>query len=465
MLPVIALVGRPNVGKSTLFNCLTRSRDAIVADLPGLTRDRQYGEGVVDDYAFVAIDTGGIGEQEAEIDEFMAQQACLAIEEADIVFFLVDARAGLTSGDQQVAQQLRRDNKKVVLVVNKTDGLEPHGACADFYTLGLPIVVPIAASHRRGVTQLIRTAFDDIPLPEPEVETAQIKESIKLAIVGRPNVGKSTLVNRILGEERTVVFDMPGTTRDSIFIPLEKDNKNYTLIDTAGVRKRGRVSAGVEQYSVIKALKAIEMAQVVIILIDAQEGLTEQDLHLLGFCMDAGRAIVLAVNKWDGLSIEEREINRDKLNRRLHFIDYAEVFFISGLHGSGVGDLLPAVERAYQSSMKQLTTPEVNAVLGQALKSHPPPLVRGRRVKLRYAHIGGHNPPLIVIHGNQTKSVPDSYKRYLMNTFRRHFEMVGTPIRLVFKSSDNPFKGLRNKLTPRQERKRGRIIKRRKKGG
>lgn len=461
MLPVIAIVGRPNVGKSTLFNQLTKSRNAIVADLPGLTRDRQYGEGKVGEHPYIVIDTGGIGEEGRDIDGRMTEQARLAIAESDIIIFLVDIRAGVTAADQKITQELRQSKKTVFLVANKADGIDIAVMQAELFQLGLGEPIPIAATHGRGVKGLMEIIQADFP---QDIETQEVEsEGIKFAIVGRPNVGKSTLVNRILGEERVVVYDEPGTTRDSIHINFTRRDTPYTIIDTAGVRRRARVKQGVEKFSVVKTLTAVEESDVVILVIDGREAITEQDLHILGFVIEAGKALIIAVNKWDGLSPDERELNRKELDRRLSFVNYAEQFFISALHGSRVGDLFPAIERAYRSASQSLSTAEVNDVLQEAVKKHTPPLVRGRRVKCRYAHAGGRCPPLIVIHGNQLESLPQSYLRYLMNCFREKFKLVGTPIRIELKTSDNPFKGRKNPLTPRQKRRRQRLMRHAKK--
>lgn len=457
MIPVIALVGRPNVGKSTLFNRLTRTRDAIVADVPGLTRDRQYGEGHHHEKAFIVIDTGGIGEEDRHIDTLMTQQSRQAIEEADIVLFMVDGRLGLTAADEAIAAQLRQIDKTIHLVVNKTDGVDPDIAAGDFYALGLSEPYKIAASHGRGVTQMIDDVLDD-NLYDDEDQIDDSFKGIKLAIVGRPNVGKSTLVNRMLGEERVVVYDMPGTTRDSIFIPMTRRDQEYMLIDTAGVRRRSRIDIAIEKFSVIKTLKAIEESNVVIMLIDGSETVSEQDMHLLSFILDAGKSLVLAVNKWDGLDIDQREQIKRDLDRRLQFVDFAKTHFISALHGSGVGDLFSSVEKAYASANIEMSTSQLNSILEHAVEAHQPPLVNGRRIKLRYAHAGGHNPPIVVIHGNQTERLPKPYQRYLENTFRDAFKLVGTPIRIQLKSGDNPFKDRKNKLSPTQTKKRNRMI-------
>ena len=437
MLPVVALVGRPNVGKSTLFNCLTNSRDALVADQPGLTRDRNYGFGKVGPSPYIVVDTGGLSGDEMGIESEMASQSLAAIEEADIIFFLVDARSGQIPGDTNIAKQLRATGKPVYLVVNKTDGLEPDIAMGDFYSLGFQDHFAIAASHRRGV----RSMMDKI-LPEAEEEEQEkVDEGISVAIVGRPNVGKSTLVNRIMGEERVVVFDMPGTTRDSIRVPFERFGQKYTLIDTAGIRRKGKVSEMVEKFSIIKTLQAIEESQVTILVIDAHAGVTDQDASLLGNVIDSGRAIVIAINKWDGISSEARDQIKSDLDRKLAFINYAKLHFISALHGTGVGNLYKSIDNAYRSALSELATPRLTRLLEMAIEAHQPPMVRGRRVKLRYAHQGGKNPPIIVIHGNQTESVTAAYKRYLANFFRKALKIEGTPIRLEFRSGRNPYEG------------------------
>ena len=503
--PVVALVGRPNVGKSTLFNRLTRTRDALVADFPGLTRDRKYGQAHLAGHDFIVIDTGGIDGTEEGVEEKMAEQSLLAIEEADIVLFLVDARAGLTSADIGIANYLRqRQNKTTVVVANKVDGIDADSHCAEFYQLGLGEIAQIAASQGRGIVSLMeqvltplaeKMAEDAEKTEESAVETTDVssettefdewdedfdfsneedtalldeelaqeqtpdKQNIKIAIVGRPNVGKSTLTNRILGEDRVVVYDMPGTTRDSIYIPMERDGQNYTLIDTAGVRKRGKVHLAVEKFSVIKTLQAIQDANVVLLVIDARENISDQDLSLLGFILNAGRSLVIVVNKWDGLDTDVKDRVKSELDRRLDFIDFARVHFISALHGSGVGNLFDSVKEAYECATQKMTTSLLTRILQIAVDEHQPPMISGRRVKLKYAHPGGYNPPIIVIHGNQVDKLPDSYKRYLSNHFRRSLKIIGSPIRLQFQEGNNPFAGKRNKLTPNQLRKRKRLMK------
>ena len=460
MLPVIALVGRPNVGKSTLFNRITRTRDALVADFPGLTRDRQYGDGRLGERPYIAIDTGGLTGENGDLEGMMARQAWQAVTEADLVFFMVDARDGLTALDETVAVALRRTGKPCILVVNKTDGIDETTALADFYTLGLGDPVPIAASHGRGVGALMELAMTRLPPAAAQAGTAEAGDgSIRVAVVGRPNAGKSTLINRMLGEERVLVFDMPGTTRDSIFIPLRRDDVDYTLIDTAGVRRRARVQETVEKFSVIKTLQAIDAAHVVILVLDAQRQISEQDASLAGYITEKGRALIVAVNKWDGLDSHARDTIREQLNRRLPFLDFATRTFISAKHGTGVGELFPQIRQAHESATRELSTPELTRILERAVQEHQPPLVRGRRIKLRYAHQGGRNPPVIVIHGNQTAAVPATYRRYLVNTFRTAMQLTGTPIRIEFKTGANPYQGRRNTLTPRQIKRKVRLKK------
>ena len=461
MLPVIALVGRPNVGKSTLFNRLTRSRDALVADFAGLTRDRKYGEAQYENYRFIVIDTGGLSGLEQGIDEAMAQQSLAAIAECDEVLLLVDAKAGLLAADEAIVGQIRRFGKPFRLVANKIDGVD-ETAAGEFYNLGVDRIFPITATHGRGIKQLLDDLLQRYPA-QGELEQQYRYKGTRIAVVGRPNVGKSTLVNRMLGEERVVVFDHPGTTRDSIYIEYERENKqgektDYTLIDTAGVRRRKNIDEAVEKFSILKTLQAISDAHVTVLLVDAREGLVDQDLHLLSHVVDAGRAVVIAINKWDGLSQERKTAIKNDLERRLAFNDFAEVRFISALHGTGVGELYRSVDVAYAAATRKLATNELTRVLEKAVFDHPPPLVGGRRIKLRYAHAGGQNPPIIVIHGNQTKAVPKHYTRYLEKTYRRAFKLFGTPVRIEYRTSDNPYAGRKNKLTPRQASKRRRLM-------
>ncbi|WP_020562496.1 ribosome biogenesis GTPase Der [Methylosarcina fibrata] len=461
MLPVIALVGRPNVGKSTLFNYLTKSREALVADYPGLTRDRQYGRIKHGKRACLVVDTGGIADDAEGIDSIAGKQVRIALEEADVVFFLVDARAGLSASDKIIADNLRKLNKPVILVVNKTDGIDSNVAAADFYSLALGEPVLISATHGRGVPQLL--ASIDRLLPNEEEIVEETAKGIGIAVVGRPNVGKSTLVNRLLGEERVVVYDQPGTTRDSIYIPFERQGKLFTLIDTAGMRRRSKISESIEKFSVVKSLQAIEKSNVVIYLIDASEGVTDQDAHLLGLVLEAGRALIIGLNKWDGLSPEQKETVRRQLDLKLSFLDFAEKHPISALHGSGVGKLFDVIHALYASAMLDMSTPMLTRILKEATEAHQPPMVDNRRIKLKYAHQGGRNPPTVVIHGVQTDALPNSYKRYLMNYFRAQLDLKGTPVRLEFKSPENPFHGRKNPLTERQQQKRQRLIRHSKK--
>lgn len=456
MLPVIALVGRPNVGKSTLFNYLTRSREALVADYPGLTRDRQYGRIKRGERDCLVVDTGGITDDQDGIDVFAKKQVEIALQEADLIFFLVDARDGINAADQAIADMLRKMGKPVILVVNKIDGIDSDTVTADFYSLGLGEPFAIAAAHGRNIHALLGRIDELIPASDDEFEESD--PGIAIAIVGRPNVGKSTLVNRLLGEERVVVFDEAGTTRDSIYIPFERDGKKFTLIDTAGMRRRARVSLVVEKFSIIKSLQAIEKANVVIYLIDAKEGVTDQDAHILGLVLEAGRALIIGLNKWDGLSAEHRDFVKKQIDMKLSFLDFAEKHPISALHGSGVGKLFDVVHSLYDAAMVDMSTPELTRILNDAVSAHQPPLVSGRRIKLKYAHQGGRNPPVVVIHGVQTDSLPGAYKRYLMNYYREKLGLKGTPVRLVFKSPENPFHGQRNKLNDRQMKKRKRLI-------
>lgn len=459
MQPVIALVGRPNVGKSTLFNRLTRSRDALVADQPGLTRDRQYGIGRHGERRFIVVDTGGLSGEEAGIDAVMAEQSRQAIREADITLFMVDARGGLTAGDELIARFLRTEGRQAVLVVNKVDREDADLLSAEFHALGLGSPQPISASHGRGVEDLLEQVLARFPEDEADNLQAEAGEGIRVAVVGRPNVGKSTLVNRLLGEERVVTFDQPGTTRDAIAIPFERDGDPYVLIDTAGVRRRGRVVEAIEKFSVVKTLQAIDQSNVVIAVLDAREGVTDQDASLLGLILESGRALVVAINKWDNLSGEQRDRVRSEAERKLGFLEFVDQHFISALHGTGIGTMFRSVKRAYRSAMLEMKTPELTRILEQAVTQHQPPMVHGRRIKLRYAHQGGRNPPRIVIHGNQTAQVPEAYRRYLINTFRAALRITGTPLAVEFKSGENPFKGRKNALTPRQVKRRKRLLR------
>jgi GTP-binding protein len=460
MLPVVAIVGRPNVGKSTLFNALTRTRDALVADLPGVTRDRQYGISDVGDRPCVLIDTGGLVAQAEGIDYLTARQVHLAIEESQLVLFVVSARDGLTLEDQEIARLLREHNRPVLLIGNKIDGTNPDIALAEFAALGMGETLPVAASHRQGMLNLMESAA--AMLPEAEADEAAPEEDrdrLRLAIVGRPNVGKSTLVNRMLGEERVMAFDQPGTTRDSISTFMEQDGIKYELIDTAGVRRRARVSDMVEKFSVIKALQAIERAHVVVLMVDASEGLTDQDTTLLGHILQQGRALVIALNKWDGMQEYDRKQVLSEIDRRLQFVPWARRIRLSALHGSGLKELLTAIKEAWRSATIEMPTPELTRVLLKAFEAHQPPMSQGRASRLRFAHSGGNCPPRIIIHGNRTDAIPASYKRYLENVFIRHFKLRGTPLQIDFRSGENPFKDNKNKLTSRQVAKRRRLKK------
>ena len=460
MIPVIALIGRPNVGKSTLFNVLTHTRDAIVANEPGLTRDRQYGIGKRGRKKFIVVDTGGLSGEKQNLDDLMARQTMLAIEEADQVLFMVDAQDGITSGDEMIADQVRKSGKSISLIINKVDGIDPIQAQADFYTLGFPQIYLISSAHRKGINPMLEAVMHEYPEDQPDSEKS---EGPTVAVIGRPNVGKSTLINRLAGEERVVAYDQPGTTRDTISVPFERRGKHYTLIDTAGVRKRGKVHEVIEKFSVIKALEAIENSQVVVLVIDARDGLTDQDLTLLGFAISSGRALVIAVNKWDGLEPEQRDYNKKTLLRRLSFASFAAQHYISALHGTGVGEMMASIDQAYASAFKDFNTRHLTDLLEEAVFKHNPPLHNGRRIKLRYAHQGGRNPPIIVIHGNKTEHLPSTYERYLMSFFITKLKLKGTPVRIELKSGSNPFAGKKKNLSDRQKKNKKRVIKHAKK--
>jgi len=460
-LPVIALVGRPNVGKSTLFNRLTKTRDALVADFPGLTRDRQFGKGMLGGESYLVVDTGGLSFKSDGVESLMVGQTQKAIEDSDLILFMVDGKQGICSDDEAIVKQLRRHSKPVILVVNKIDGRDPDLVCSEFFQLGIGEPFAISASQGRSVRNLIDHVLKKLGFHELETnqEEEQDPDVIRIAVVGRPNVGKSTLVNRMIGEDRVVTFDQPGTTRDSIEVPFEIEDQKYVLIDTAGMRRRSRVKETVEKFSAIKAIQAIENADVVILVMDAREDIVEQDISLLAYVLDAGRSVLIAINKWDGLTHEQRDTVKVTMDRRLEFIDYAEKRFISALHGTGVGHLLELVNAAYRSATIDIKTAELTNMLEAAIQAHSPPLNRGRRIKLRYAHQGGRKPPIIIIHGNQTNKIPQSYSRYLTNHFRKKLKLVGTPIRIEFKSSENPYKDKHNSLTRRQIKQRQRLMK------
>lgn len=439
MTCTLAIIGRPNVGKSTLFNCLTQSRDAIVANIPGVTRDRHYGAGKLGNKDYIVVDTGGIIDEADLLTQQVAKQAWQAIDEADQVLFVVDAKAGLTAADQSIVAKLRTYNKPMICVVNKVDGLESDLACSEFHQLGFGAVYPVAASHRRGVIQLMEDILAALPEKDQGDAAKQSDSDIKIAIIGRPNVGKSTLVNRILGEVRVLASDLPGTTRDSLYLPLERHGERYTLIDTAGVRRKGRVHDVIEKFSILKTLKAVEAADVVLLVMDARENISDQDLHLLGFILETGRSAIITVNKWDGLEESARQHVKDALDRRLQFANFIPIKFISALHGSGVGNLFPLIRDIFAAANQKLPTPKLTRILQEAITQHQPPMVSGRRIKLRYAHAGGHKPPTIIIHGNQVNAVPLSYRTYLAHVFRKVLGLQGTPLKIEFKSGENPY--------------------------
>jgi len=438
MLPVIVIVGRPNVGKSTLFNRLTRSQDAIVADMAGLTRDRHYGRGRVGGKPYLVVDTGGFEPVASEgILHEMARQTRQALDEADVVLFVVDARAGIVGPDQSIASELRRSGRRVFLVVNKAEGMDPSIACAEFHALAIGEPVSVSAAHGDNVTALMEHVLAG--LPDEEAESQPEERHPKIAVVGRPNVGKSTLVNALVGEERMIVFDQPGTTRDSIYIDFERSSRRYTLIDTAGLRRRGRVTEGTEKFSMLKTMRAIEDANVAILLLDASEEIAEQDAHIAGYVLEAGRAVVIAVNKWEKLTEEERGLIKRTLVRKLNFLAFARLHLISALTGHGVPSLLKSVDEAYAAAMARLPTPRLSRALVQAVAQQPPPRAGAIRPKLRYAHQGGVNPPRIIVHGNALDHVPEAYRRYLERFFREAFQLQGTPLQIEFRSGANPY--------------------------
>ncbi|MGH8169707.1 MAG: ribosome biogenesis GTPase Der [Steroidobacteraceae bacterium] len=437
MLPVVALVGRPNVGKSTLFNVLTSTRDAIVADVPGLTRDRQYGFGRVGPMPFVVVDTGGLIENPKGIAAQMRSQTERAVAEADRLILIVDGRAGLTPQDDFVAREIRKSGKPTTLAVNKAEGLDLDLVAADFHALGLGEPLGISAAHGQGCEELMAQALAGLAPPADGADPAA--EGIRIAIIGRPNVGKSTLVNRLLGDERVIASEQPGTTRDSILVPFERDGRKFQLIDTAGMRRRARVEDAIERASVAKTLQAIDEAHVVILVVDAHDTVTEQDASVLGVALHRGRALILAINKWDGIPAEQREEIHRQLALRIDFVAFAPLHFISARHGTGVGELMQSAVRAYEAAMREMPTKALTRTLEHALTVHQPPLVHGRRIKLRYAHQGGRNPPRIVIHGNQTTSVPDAYTRYLANIFRKTYDLFATPVVIEYRTDQNPY--------------------------
>ncbi len=457
MHPVIAIVGRPNVGKSTLFNCLTRSRAALVADEPGITRDRQFALARLADRPVVLADTGGLGDARDELSTLVSTQALQAVDESDLALLIVDGREGLTPEDERIGEELRRRGKRTVVVVNKTEGTDPLLAAAEFHELGLGEPVPISASHRRGLDTLEEAVAGR--LPEPSASEAGEDDGVRVAIVGRPNAGKSTLVNRLVGETRVIAHDAPGTTRDSIRVPFRRGERDYTLIDTAGIRRRARVHEPVEKFSVLKSLQAIASCDVVILVVDAEHGVTDQDASLLGQVLEAGKALAIAINKWDLVETSDRARVRMALERKLGFVDFARRHFICALDGRGLGALFRSVDRAWASAGARLPTSELNRVLQRCQTHQPPPLVRGRRIKLRFAHQGGTSPPLIIVHGNQTDALPEHYRRYLARAYRSSFELEGTPVVMQFRTGENPYRGRVNRLTPRQRRRRKRLLR------
>lgn len=456
-MAVVTIVGRPNVGKSTLFNRLTKTNQALVVDMPGVTRDRQYGRCTHEGRAFIVVDTGGMQETTDALKHEVSEQAKRAVEESDCLLFVCDGREGLTTDDEKIAAWVRTTGKPILLLVNKTDGIDAPSAILDFHALGLGEPMAVAASHGRGIQPLLNAISHTCPDEGRVGEEVSEENNIAVALIGKPNVGKSTLTNRLLGEERMLVSDLPGTTRDSVSHRLEMGDQVYRLIDTAGIRRRSRVTEKLEKFSVIKSIQAIDDCDVVLFLIDAHENITDLDLKLLGHVVDAGKALVIALNKWDHLSNDQKVKVHEAVDRQLHFVDFAVLHQISALHGSGVRDLFKSIRQAYDAATKDLSTNRLTKALQSMVEQHPPPLVNRHRIKLRYAHMGGKQPPLIIIHGNQTQSVPNSYQRYLINGFRSRFALQGTSIRLEFKYSDNPFAGKKNTLTPRQVKRRQRI--------
>jgi len=460
MKSVIAIVGRPNVGKSTLFNFLTRSRNALVADRPGVTRDRQYGFGSYQGHEFILVDTGGLGRNDKDsknISNLISDQSLRAIEEADVLIWLVDGREGLTAEDEHLAKILRPMCDNIFLSANKTEGLNTDIVLSDFHRFGFNEPSAISAKRGDGINHLMDEVIKQLPVDSDKEGLSE--HGLRITVLGRPNVGKSTLTNRILGEERMLIFDQPGTTRDSIAIPFERDGKPYTLIDTAGIRRRSKINDAIEKFSVVKSLQAIDSTQIVVLVLDAHEAVTEQDATLLGLIVDSGKALIIAVNKWDGLEISQRTRIKAQLDRKLGFIDYACVHFISALHGSGVGKLFVSINKISKSISIDPSASKVTAILQEATQAHSPPLVHGRRIKLRYAHIGGHDPIRIIVHGNQTNRVPESYRRYLANQMRKQLKLVGAPVLIEFKQGENPYKNKKNILTNRQIEKRRRLMR------
>ena len=461
MLPLVALVGRPNVGKSTLFNALTRSRDALVHDAPGVTRDRNYGVCRLDpERPFVLVDTGGIAGQEEGLAGATAKQSRAAAEEADLVLFVVDGREGASALDDAILAWLRKRDRPVLLVVNKTDGIDMQAALNEFARYGFRDRIGVSSSHRTGLDALLADVLARLPEQGETQVLDDDPKRMRVAFIGRPNVGKSTLVNRLLGEERMIASEVPGTTRDSIAADLERDGRKYRLVDTAGIRRKSKVEEAVEKFSIVKTLQAIEECQVAVVMLDAGEGVTEQDASVLGAVLDAGRALVVAVNKWDGQSEYQRGQVEALLSRKLAFVEWAEHVRISAKHGSGLRELFRGIHRAHASATKVFSTSEVTRAVEAAYNANPPPVVRGHVPKLRFAHPGGENPPTFVVHGTRLKSLSATYQRYLENFFRKRFKLVGTPIRFLFREGENPYKDKKNVLTDRQVAKKQRLIRR-----
>ncbi|NBX84906.1 MAG: ribosome biogenesis GTPase Der [Gammaproteobacteria bacterium] len=462
MLPVIAIVGRPNVGKSTLFNCITRTKAALVADFPGVTRDRQYGKALYQHKPFMVVDTCGLGESDEDIDVLASQQAQLALTEADVIFFVVDGRAGLTPVDIDIANELRKLTKPLYLLVNKSESQQQSIVSSEFQALGFKNVHCVSAAHQRGIADILDEVTAEWPMESERPDfifNSDSKLPIKVAVIGRPNVGKSTFINRLVGEERVVVYDMPGTTRDTIEIPVELYGQPYIFMDTAGIRRRARVSEKIEKFSVIKTLQAVDASDVCLILINGQEPITDQDMHLIDYVVQAGKALVIAFNKCDVLTDDDKKFIKQKIELRMPFQDYYQIRFISALKGFGMRQLWTDIQEAYKASSASHATSFLTKILQQAVDSHQPPLVNGRRVKMRFAHMGGVQPPIVVIHGNQVEALPDSYRRFLKNYFLDALNLTGTPLELIFKSGENPFAGKKNKLTQRQMDKRKRLKK------
>src|SRR4249919_925720 len=465
MLPLVALVGRPNVGKSTLFNALTRTRDALVHDEPGVTRDRQYGLCRLEEgRPFVVCDTGGLTDESEGLAAATTKQSRAAAEEADLVLFIVDGREGLTAADETILRWLRKTGRPIYLVVNKTDGIDAAACVNEFSRTGIEVVIPVAAAHQRGVPELVRALLPRLPADRDAIVLADEPERMRVAFIGRPNVGKSTLVNRLLGEERLIASEVPGTTRDAISVDMERDGRLYRLIDTAGLRRKSKVEEAVEKFSIVKTLAAIEECQVAVVMLDAGEGVTDQDASVLGYALDAGRALVVAVNKWDGQTEYQRQQTENLLVRKLAFVEWAEAVRISAKHGSGLRELFNAIHRAHKSATTELGTSEVTKAMEIAYETNPPPVVRGHVAKMRFAHPGGVNPPTFIIHGTRLRTLADSYKRYLENFFRKRFKLVGTPVRFIFKEGTNPYEGKKNVLTERQVAKKRRLIRHVKRG-